>query len=101
MRENTTAYPNCVVRQARDRGGVVMGLFVERHDGTEAGILEAAQRLANRLFEDFPDACNVNSLAVATDENGRAIWEVAQSCQRLTRVNIDGAETQRQDGQSK
>ena len=100
MEANARSYPNCVVRQARDRGGVVLVLFVERHDGTEAGILESAQRLADRLFECFPDACNVNSLAVATDENGRAIWEVAQSCQRLTRVNIDGAETPNEEKSS-
>jgi hypothetical protein len=69
--------PNIVIREACDRDGVVLGHLVASHDGTPDGLVAAARRASQRMFDAFADACNVNSRIIATDAAGRPRWSVS------------------------
>jgi hypothetical protein len=52
---------NIVVRDVRDRNGNKLGTVVEPHDATEAGVIAAAQRATDRMYEEYPEASNIQS----------------------------------------
>jgi hypothetical protein len=58
---------NVVVRDVRDRDGVKLGRVIEPHEGTEAGIIVAAQKASERMWVEYSDASNVESRICATD----------------------------------
>ncbi len=76
-RRNGAGAPNVVIREACDRDGVVLGHLVASHDGTPEGLVAAARRATQRMFDAFADACNVNSRIIATDATGRPRWRVS------------------------
>jgi hypothetical protein len=69
---------NVVVRDVRDRDGVELGRVVEPHEGTEAGIVAAAERASERMWVEYSDASNVGSRIRATDASGRVRWASLQ-----------------------
>jgi len=69
--------PNVVIREACDRDGIVLGHLVASHDGTPEGIVAAARRATQRMFDAFADVSNVNSRIIATDASGRPRWSVS------------------------
>jgi hypothetical protein len=82
---------NVVVRDVRDRDGVKLGRIVERHDGTEAGIVSGAQKLSERMFAEYSDACNVESRICATDGSGRVRWAISPNFLHLAEIGTDEA----------
>ncbi|MCC6910179.1 MAG: hypothetical protein IT430_19780 [Phycisphaerales bacterium] len=79
-RRGTTA-PNVVIREACDRDGIVLGHLVASHDGTPEGIVAAARRATQRMFDAFADVSNVSSRIIATDASGRPRWGVSPNFQ--------------------
>lgn len=75
-RRGATA-PNVVIRKACDRDGIVLGHLVASHDGTPEGIVAAARRATQRMFDAFADVSNVSSRIIATDASGRPRWTVS------------------------
>jgi hypothetical protein len=82
---------NVVVRDVRDRDGVKLGRIIERHDGTEAGIVSAAQKLSERMFAEYSSASNVGSRICATDTNGKVRWAVSPNFLHIAEVGTDEA----------
>ncbi len=81
--------PNIVIREACDRDGVVLGHLVASHDGTPEGIVAAARRATQRMFDTFADASNVNSRIIATDTTGRPRWSVSPNFAVLEELAVE------------
>jgi hypothetical protein len=82
---------NIVVRDIRDRNGSCLGAVVERHDGTEAGIITAAQRATDRMYADYPEASNIESRIGATDATGKPRWSISPNFSHLAEIGTDEA----------
>ncbi len=87
-RHNGAGAPNVVIREACDRDGVVWGHLVASHDGTPEGIVAAARRATQRMFDSFADASNVNSRIIATDVTGRPRWSVSPNFQVIEELAV-------------
>jgi hypothetical protein len=86
-----TARRNIVIRDVRDRNGISLGTVVERHDGTEAGIIAAAQRATERMYADYPEASNIESRIGATDKTGQPRWSISPNFNHLAEIGTDEA----------
>lgn len=82
---------NVVVRDVRDRDGVKLGRVVEPHEGTEAGVVAAAQRASERMWVEYSDASNVESRICATDASGRVRWAVSPNFLHIAEVGTEEA----------
>jgi hypothetical protein len=82
---------NFVVRDVRDRNGSRLGTLAERHDGTEAGIIAAAQRATDRMYGDYPEASNIQSRIGATDATGKLKWSISPNFSHLAEIGTDEA----------
>jgi hypothetical protein len=80
-----------VVRDVRDRGGMKLGRVVEPHNGTEAGIVAAAQKASERMWIEYSDASNVENRICATDASGKPKWAVSPNLLHLAEVGTDEA----------
>ena len=69
---------NVVVRDVRDRDGHKLGRLIEPHDGTESGVIAAAQRISDRMFAEYSDSSNIESRLCATDASGKPKWAVTK-----------------------
>jgi hypothetical protein len=58
---------NVVVREVRDQEGYKLGMIIQPHDGTEAGVVAAAQSATDRMYSEFAAPSNVESRICATD----------------------------------
>jgi hypothetical protein len=81
--EQLQRHRNVIVRNVRDAQGNRMGLVVEPHDGTEAGVIAAAQRATDRMYAEYPEASNIESRIAATDDSGRPKWAISPNFQHL------------------
>ena len=82
---------NVVVRDVRDRDGSKLGRVVEPHDGTEAGIVAAAQRASERMWVEYSDASNVESRICATNASGKIRWAISPNFVHIAEVGTDEA----------
>lgn len=82
---------NFVVRDVRDRNGSRLGTLAERHDGTEAGIIAAAQRATDRMYADYPEASNIQSRMGATDATGKLKWSISPNFNHLAEIGTEEA----------
>ncbi len=80
-----------VVRDVRDRNGNRLGTIVEPHDTTEDGIIAAAQRATDRMYEEYPEASNIQSRIGATDATGRPQWSVSPNFKHIAEIGTDEA----------
>ena len=87
-RRTRAGAPNVVIREACDRDGVALGHLVASHDGTPEGIVAAARRATQRMFNTFADASNVNSRIIATDATGRPRWSVSPNFQVIEELAV-------------
>ena len=83
--------PNTVYLLARNLRGEAMEVFSDRHDGTVAGIREAARFLQSGADAEIHDWSMTASQLVATDEHGRAGWVVSPNLAHISRVGTDAA----------
>lgn len=86
-----TNLANVVVRDVRDRDGLKLGRVVEPHNGTEAGIVAAAQKASDRMWVEYSDASNVESRICATDVSGRIRWAISPNFLHLAEVGTKEA----------
>ncbi len=63
-------FKNVVVRDVRDRDGGQLGRIIQSHNGTESGVITAAQDATDRMYAEFSAASNIQSRICATDSNG-------------------------------
>jgi hypothetical protein len=63
---------NVVVRDVRDRDGRKLGRIIQPHNGTETGVVRAAQAATDRMYAEFSTASNIQSRICATDSTGIA-----------------------------
>jgi hypothetical protein len=82
---------NTVVRDVRDSDGNKMGTVIETYDGTEAGVIAAAKRATERMYAEYPGACNIESRIGATDENGRPKWTISPNFRHLAEIGTNEA----------
>ena len=82
---------NVVVRDVRDRDGHKLGRLIEPHDGTESGVIAAAQRISDRMFVEYSDASNIESRLCATDASGKPKWAVSPNLLHIAEVGTDEA----------
>jgi len=82
---------NIVVRDVRDRNGNRLGTIVEPHDSTEDGIIAAAQRANDRMYEEFSEASNIQSRIGATDATGRPKWSISPNFKHIAEIGTDEA----------
>jgi len=82
---------NIVVRDVRDRNGNKLGTVVEPHDATEAGVIAAAQRATDRMYEEYPEASNIQSRIGATDASGRPNWSISPNFKHIAEIGTDEA----------
>jgi len=82
---------NIVVRDVRDRAGNKIGTVVEHHDGTEAGVIAAAQRATDRMYAEYSEASNIQSRIGATDGTGNPMWSVSPNLQHIAQIGTDEA----------
>jgi hypothetical protein len=80
-----------VVRDVRDRNGNSLGTIVEPHDTTEDGVIAAAQRATDRMYEEYPEACNIQSRIGATDATGRPKWSISPNFKHIAEIGTDEA----------
>jgi hypothetical protein len=83
---------NVVVRDIRDRDGCKLGRLIEPHDGTEGGVIAAAQRISDKMFTEYSDASNIESRICATDASGKLRWVVSPNFEHLAEVGTDEAD---------
>lgn len=92
---NTAAKPvdrrNLVIRDIRDRNGNKIGTLVEPHDGTEVGVIAAAQRATDRMYAEYPEASNIASRIGATDATGSPRWSVSPNFKHIAEIGTDEA----------
>jgi|SRR5579864_8997949 len=82
---------NLVVRDVRDSYGNKLGTVVEPHDGTETGVILAAQRATEKMYAEYPEASNIQSRIGATDENGNPAWSISPNFRHLAQIGTDEA----------
>lgn len=83
--------PNTVYLFARDRKGRAAEVFTQRHDGTVAGIREAARMVQMFADAEVFDWSMAASQLIATDEHGRSGWAVSPNLAHISRVGTDAA----------
>lgn len=64
---------NAVVREVCDQEGYKLALIIQPHDGTEAGIVAAAQTATDRMYTEFAAPSSVESRICATDPRHHSI----------------------------
>lgn len=84
--EQLRRHRNVVVRDVRDAQGNQMGIVVEPHDASEAGVIAAAQRATERMYAEYPGASNIESRIAATDDSGRPKWSISPNFQHLAEI---------------
>ena len=84
-------FTNVLVRDVRDRDGCKLGRILEQHDGTEAGMIEAARRVSDRMFVEYSDASNIESRMCATDARGKPKWAISPNFNHLAEIGTDEA----------
>jgi hypothetical protein len=77
---------NLVIRQVCSHYGQVFDHLVERHDGSPEGMIAAADRVSQRMFDLYDDASNIASQIVATDEHGRPRWTISANLRVITKL---------------
>jgi hypothetical protein len=77
---------NLIIRQVCSRYGEVFDHLVERHDGSPEGMIAAADRVSQRMFELYDDASNIASQIVATDERGLPRWTISPNFRVITKL---------------
>jgi hypothetical protein len=82
---------NIVVRDVRDRNGDRIGKIVEPHDGTEAGVIDAARRATERMYTEYPEASNIQSRIGATDGTGSPMWSISPNFLHIAQIGTDEA----------
>lgn len=82
---------NVVVRDIRDRNGDRIGTIIERHDGSEAGVIAAAKRATERMYAEYSLASNIQSRIGATDSTGKPKWSISPNFQHLAELGTDEA----------
>lgn len=82
---------NIVVRDVRGRGGISVCVIVARHDGTAAGIIASARKITYRMYADYPEASNIQSRIVATDDTGKPRWSISPNFLHLAEIGTDEA----------
>jgi hypothetical protein len=82
---------NVVLRNVRDRSGNRLATLVEPHDGTENGVIAAAQRATDRMYAEYPEASNIQSLICATDAAGALKWSISPNFRHLAEVGTEDA----------
>ncbi|MCL4197697.1 MAG: hypothetical protein KJZ69_09415 [Phycisphaerales bacterium] len=87
-RRRSAGAPNVVIREACDRDGIVLGHLVANHDGTPEGIVAAARRATQHMFDAFADVSNVSSRIIATDASGRPRWGVSPNFQIIEELAV-------------
>jgi hypothetical protein len=80
-----------VVRDVRDRDGHRLGRIVKPHDGTEPGVIAAAQAATERMYTEFSTSSNVQSRICATDSTGNPKWAVSPNFLHLAEVGTEEA----------
>ena len=81
---------NLVVRDVRDSYGNKLGTVIEPHDGTETGVILAAQRVTDKMYAEYPEASNIQSRMGATDKDGNPAWSISPTyTQAVTPVKRD------------
>ena len=76
-----------VIRQIRDRAGQVLGHVAAKHDGTPAGMIDAAKAVTERMLMFFDDASNMNSVIIATDAGGAPHWLISPNYRFITEID--------------
>ena len=92
LNSRVSSLRNVVVRDVRDRDGFKLGRLIEPHDGTESGVIAAAQRASERMFAEYFDASNVESRICATDTSGKLKWAVSPNFLHLAELGTDEAD---------
>jgi hypothetical protein len=82
---------NVVVRDVRDREGRKLGRIIQPHNGTESGVITAAQTVTDRMYAEFSAASDIQSRICATDSSGNAKWAVSPNFLHLAEVGTDEA----------
>jgi len=82
---------NIIIRDVRDRTGIRLTTITARHDGTAAGIVGAARCLTDRMYTDFPEASNIESRILATDDAGKPKWIISPNFNHLAELGTDDA----------
>ena len=80
---------NVVVRNVCDSDGNYISTVIEAHDGTESGIITAAQTATQRMYTEYPAACNVESGIGATDDDGRPKWTISPNVRYLAEIGTE------------
>jgi hypothetical protein len=89
--EQMRRHRNVVVREVCDAQGNKMGIVVEPHDATEAGVIAAAQRATDRMYAEYPEASNIESRMAATDDSGGPKWSISPNFQHLAEIGTAGS----------
>jgi len=82
---------NVVVRDVRDKEGNKLGTITEPYDGTEQSARSAAERISNSMFEQYPDASNIESRIGATDASGKPKWTISPNFRHIAEIGTDQA----------
>lgn len=91
MIDQLPKFANLVIRDVRDREGCRLGRAIEPHDGTELGVVAAAQVATERMYSDYPSASNIESIICATDHTGKPRWAVSPNFLHLAEIGTDDA----------
>jgi hypothetical protein len=91
LNSRVSSLRNVVVRDVCDRDGCKLGRLVEPHDGTESGVIAAAQRVSDRMFAEYFDASNIESRICATDASGKPRWAVSPNFLHLAEIGTHEA----------
>jgi hypothetical protein len=84
-------FRNVAVREVRDRDGGQLGRVIQPHDGTEPGVITAAQAATDRMYAEFSTASNIQSRICATDSTGNPKWAVSPNFLHLAQVGTEEA----------
>ena len=82
---------NVVLRHVCDSSGVCIGIVIQPHDGTEAGLITAARRATRRMYLEYAEPSNVESRIAATDDTGKLRWCISPNFQHLAEIGTDEA----------
>lgn len=82
---------NVVVREVRDRDGHRLGRVIQPHNGTEPGIIIAAQAATDRMYAEFSMPSNIQSRICATDCAGNPKWAVSPNFVHMAEIGTEEA----------
>jgi len=89
MKPQIILLPDIVFRVVRTNDGEIIGIILKNFDDTLEDAIKVAQEISADMFNNYPDASNIQSLIGIVDRNGKFKQTISPNLKIVTDVNIE------------